>query len=209
MTRSTNKVGGVQIEAVAVPDAFLCTPKQFPDDRGVFLEWFRADLLAGKTGRRFEVVQANHSISRRGTLRGLHFADVPPGQAKYVYCPRGAILDVVVDVREGSETFGTYAAVRLDDQDRRGLFIAEGLGHAFCALSETAEVCYLVSSTYDPSVERSINPLDRGIGIAWPNDLGALVLSDKDRAAPTLQQARSAGTLPSYDDCVACYAQLS
>ena len=138
MTRSTNKVGGVQIEAVAVPDAFLCTPKQFPDDRGVFLEWFRADLLAGKTGRRFEVVQANHSISRRGTLRGLHFADVPPGQAKYVYCPRGAILDVVVDVREGSETFGTYAAVRLDVQDRPGLFIAEGLGHRVCAPTQSA-----------------------------------------------------------------------
>jgi dTDP-4-dehydrorhamnose 3,5-epimerase len=199
----------MEVEAVAVPDAWLCTPRQFPDDRGVFLEWFRADLLAAKAGRPFEVVQANHSISRRGTLRGLHFTDVPPGQAKYVYCPRGAVLDVVVDVRVGSPTFGTHTAVRLDDQDRRGLFVAEGLAHGFCALTEQAEVTYLVSTTYDPAVEQSINALDQTLAIPWPDDAGPLVLSDKDRAAPTLEQARSAGALPSYDGCLARYVQLS
>jgi dTDP-4-dehydrorhamnose 3,5-epimerase len=199
----------VEIEAVDIADAWLCTPRQYPDERGVFLEWFRADLLAAKTKRRFDIVQANHSISRRGTVRGLHFTDVPPGQAKYVYCLRGAVLDVVVDVRVGSPTFGRHAAVRLDDRDRRGLFVAEGLAHGFCALTETAEVTYLVTTTYDPAVEQSVNPLDRALAISWPEDSGLLVLSDKDRAAPTLEQAQTAGTLPSYDACLARYAQLS
>jgi dTDP-4-dehydrorhamnose 3,5-epimerase len=198
----------VDIEATGVDGAWLCTPRQFPDERGVFLEWFRADLLAEHTQRRFDVLQANHSISRRGTVRGLHLADVPPGQAKYVYCPRGAVLDVVVDVRAGSPTFGEHVALRLDDQDRRGLFIAEGLAHGFCALTETAEITYLVSTTYDPAVERSINPLDPDIAVPWPDDIGALVMSDKDRAAPTLQQARAAGTLPSYDACRTRYDEL-
>ena len=198
----------MQIEATGVEGAWLCTPRQFPDERGVFLEWFRADLLAEQTKRRFDVVQANHSISRRGTIRGLHLADVPPGQAKYVYCPRGAVLDVVVDVRDGSPTYGKHVAVQLDDADRRGLFIAEGLAHGFCALTETAEITYLVSTTYDPAVERSVNALDPDIGIAWPDDIGSLVMSDKDRDAPTLEQARMAGTLPSYDACRARYDAL-
>ena len=198
----------MEVEALSVADVWLCTPRQFPDDRGVFLEWFRADLLADHTKRRFDVLQANHSISRAGTLRGLHFADVPPGQAKYVYCARGAILDVVVDVREGSPTYGEHAAARLDDQSRRGLFIAEGLAHGFCALSETAEVTYLVSTTYNPALERSVNPLDPAIALPWPTDVD-LVLSDKDRAAPNLEQARATGGLPSYDACRKRYAALS
>ena len=199
----------MHVEAVRIADLWLCTPEQYPDDRGVFLEWFRADLLAESTGRPFGVMQANHSISRRGTLRGLHLADVPPGQAKYVYCSRGAILDVVVDVRVGSPTFGQHEAVRLDDEGRRGLFIAEGLAHGFCALTETAEVTYLVSSTYDPSAEHAVNALDPALAIGWPTDLGPLVLSDKDRGAPSLEQASTTGLLPSYDACRARYAELS
>lgn len=199
----------MEIEAVAVPDAWLCTPQQYPDDRGTFLEWFRADLLAKQANRQFDVMQANHSVSRRGTLRGLHLADVPPGQAKYVYCSRGAVLDVVVDVRVGSPTFGRHTAVQLDEEMRRGLFIAEGLAHGFCALSKTAEVTYLVSTTYDPTVERSVNALDPALDIPWPQDVGSLVLSDKDRAAPTLDQARTTRSLPSYDACLARYKELS
>jgi dTDP-4-dehydrorhamnose 3,5-epimerase len=198
----------VRVEATAIDGAWLCTPRQFPDERGVFLEWFRADLLEEQTKRRFDVPQANHSVSRRGTLRGLHFTDVPAGQAKYVYCPRGAVFDVVVDVRDGSPTFGEHVAVTLDDQDRQGLFISEGLAHGFCALTETAEITYLVSTAYDPAVERSVNPLDSDIAIPWPADIGRLVMSDKDRAAPTLTQARTAGTLPSYDACRARYDEL-
>ncbi|HMC71546.1 MAG TPA: dTDP-4-dehydrorhamnose 3,5-epimerase [Mycobacteriales bacterium] len=156
--------------------------------------------IADATGRTFEPVQANHSVSRRGTVRGIHYALVPPGQAKYVFCVRGAILDVVVDIRDGSPSYCATSAVRLDDEERRAVFIAEGLGHAFCALTETAEVTYLVSTTYNPAAERTISPLDSALTMPWPKDL-ELVLSDRDRAAPTLADARDKGELPSYDAC--------
>jgi dTDP-4-dehydrorhamnose 3,5-epimerase len=198
----------VQIEPLEVADAWVCTPRQFHDDRGVFLEWFRGDLLADAIGRRVEVVQANHSISRQGTLRGLHFADVPPGQAKVVYCARGAILDVVVDIRVGSPTFGKHSAVTLDDTERRAVFLAEGLAHAFCALTDDAAVTYLVSSAYDPAAEHAVQPLDPALGIAWPDDVGDLLLSPKDGQAPTLAAAEAEGVLPTYAACVARYAAL-
>jgi dTDP-4-dehydrorhamnose 3,5-epimerase len=197
----------MHIEPLEIADAWVCTPRQFPDERGAFLEWFRADLLARATGRTFTVVQANHSVSRRGTLRGVHYADVPPGQAKYVYCPRGAVLDVVVDLRVGSPSYGKHAAVRLDDVTRTGVFISEGLGHAFCALSETADVTYLVSTTYNPTAEHGLHPLDADLALPWPHDIGELVLSDKDQAAPTLADAAAAGALPSYEDCRARYEE--
>lgn len=196
----------MNIEPVEVADAWVCTPRQFADDRGVFLEWFRGDLLAEVAGRRIDVVQANHSISRRGTVRGLHFADVPPGQAKAVYCPRGAVLDVVVDVRVGSPTFGKHSAMQLDDTDRRVLFLAEGLAHGFCALTETADVTYLVSAPYDPAVEHAVHPTDPALALPWPDDVGQLVLSPKDAVAPSLAAAEAAGLLPSYDACREWYA---
>jgi dTDP-4-dehydrorhamnose 3,5-epimerase len=174
----------VKVEALDIPDAWVCTPQVFGDDRGVFLEWFRSDALAAQTGRAFTVVQANHSVSSRGTLRGVHFADVPPGQAKYVYCPRGAVLDVIVDIRLGSATFGRSVSVVLDEKERRGVFIAEGLGHAFCALTDDASVTYLVSSTYNPAAEHGINSLDPELALAWPKDVEPR-LSPKDAAAPT------------------------
>jgi dTDP-4-dehydrorhamnose 3,5-epimerase len=196
----------VDIEPLEVADAYVCTPRTFGDDRGTFLEWFRADKLAEVTGRRFAPMQANHSISRRGTLRGIHFADVPPGQAKYVYCPRGAVLDVIVDLRVGSPSYRKHAAVRLDDVERRGVFLAEGLGHAFVALSDDANVNYLVSTTYNPAIEHGVHPLDPELGLPWPADAGDFVLSDKDAAAPGIAQAEADGLLPSYDDCVAFYS---
>jgi dTDP-4-dehydrorhamnose 3,5-epimerase len=189
----------VRVDALEIPGAWVCRPRQFADERGTFLEWFRADLLTKATGRSFDVAQANHSASRRGTVRGVHYADVPPGQAKYVYCPRGAVLDVVVDLRVGSPTFGRCAAVRLDDVDRAGVFVSEGLGHAFCALTETADVTYLVSTTYDPAVEHAVNALDPALALPWPTDIRDLLLSEKDRAAPTLADAQTSGALPSYD----------
>ncbi|MDT7802130.1 MAG: 5-epimerase, partial [Actinomycetota bacterium] len=121
------------------------------------------------------------------------------GQAKYVYCPRGAVLDLVVDLRVGSPTFGRHAAVRLDDVTRTGVFVSEGLGHAFCALTDDADVTYLLSTTYDPGAEHGVNPLDPDLALPWPDDVGELLLSDKDRGAPGLIEARDAGALPSYD----------
>lgn len=142
----------------------------------------------------------NISVSQKGTLRGIHFADVPPGQAKYVQCFAGTILDVVVDIRVGSATFGEWAAVELDSTTRKGLYVAEGLGHAFCALTESATVGYLCSEPYAPTREHGINPLDSELGISWPN-LSDLVLSDKDAAAPSLADAMGTGLLPHYGDC--------
>lgn len=194
---------------MAVPDAWVCHPRVHRDDRGSFAEWFRADRLLEVTGRPFRIAQANHSTSRRGVVRGIHFADVPPGQAKFVYCPVGAVLDVVVDVRAGSPTFGVADAVVLDDVDRRGVFIAEGLGHAFCALRDDTSVAYLVSTPYDAGSEHTVSPTDPQLGLSWPDDVGPLVMSDKDAGAPGLDQALRDGVLPAYDDCRKWYAAAS
>ncbi len=197
----------MEVRALPIEGAWVTTPRQFRDDRGVFLEWFRADRLGAALGHPLSVAQANHSVSRRGTLRGIHFADVPPGQAKYVYCAAGAVLDVVVDLRTGSPTYGAWHAERLDDVDRRGLYLAEGLGHAFLALTDAAALAYLCSTTYTPEREHEVHPLDPDIGIDWPLEAEPL-LSGKDAAAPKLVDARSAGLLPSYDMCQAFYDRM-
>ena len=197
----------MQVDELKVPGAWSFTPRQFPDPRGVFLEWFKAEALEQALGHPFRVAQANHSISSRGTLRGVHFADVPPSQAKYVYCTRGAVLDVVVDIRVGSPTFGVSDAVRLDDVDRRGIYLSEGLGHAFLALTDDANVTYLCSAPYAPGREHGISPLDPSLDLPWPDDVAPL-LSDKDAAAPTLAQARESGLLPDWQQCQDFYASL-
>ena len=197
----------MQVDELKVPGAWSFTPRQFPDPRGVFLEWFKAGVLAEAVGHPLTVEQANHSVSSRGTLRGVHFADVPPGQAKYVYCKRGAVLDVIVDLRVGSPTFGVSDAVQLDDQDRRGVYLSEGLGHAFLALTDDANVTYLCSEPYAPGREHGVHPLDPALDLPWPRDVEAL-LSDKDAAAPTLAEAQESGLLPDYAQCQEFYASL-
>lgn len=186
-----------------VPGAWEITPRQFGDHRGVFLEWFKEPGFSANIGRTLDLAQANCSVSAAGVLRGIHFADVPPGQAKYVTCAKGAILDVVVDLRVGSPTFGQWDSVLLDDVDRRAVFISEGLGHAFLSLEDDSTVIYLCSTGYNPEREHEVSPLDPGIGIDWPvvaRDGSPLqwTLSDKDLAAPTLLQARDSGLLPVY-----------
>lgn len=184
----------------AITGIFTFTPLLRPDDRGVFLEAFKGDVFAEVLGHAFDLQQMNISVSRIGTVRGVHFADVPPGQAKYVQCLAGRILDVIVDIRVGSPTFGQWDAVELDDQERKALYIAEGLGHAFCALSESATVGYLCSEPYAPGREHGINPLDPALALPWPNGQ-ASVLSPKDAAAPTLGDAADLGLLPRWVDC--------
>jgi dTDP-4-dehydrorhamnose 3,5-epimerase len=193
----------MEIRETKVPGAWSFTPRQFPDDRGVFLEWFRADLLAEVVGHPMTVAQANNSVSRRDVLRGIHYALVPPGQAKYVYCARGALLDFVIDIRDGSPTFGAWDTVRLDDVDRRGVYIAEGIGHAVVALTDDASLNYLVSTPYDPTREFTVSPLDPALGIDW--GVADPVLSERDAKAPTLEEARALGQLPTWESCVARY----
>ena len=197
----------MHVRELAVPGSWSFTPRQFRDRRGTFLEWFKGSVLAEAVGHPLTVKQANHSVSSRGTLRGVHFADVPPGQAKYVYCTRGSVLDVVVDTRVGSPTFGVCDAVQLDDVDRRGVYLSEGLGHAFLALTDDANVTYLCSEPYNPTAERGVDPLDPALALPVPADVEPL-LSEKDAAAPTLEQARELGLLPDYEQCRAFYATL-
>ena len=195
------------MEPMGIGGAWTFTPALHRDDRGYFLEWFRAGELSGSLGFQPEIAQANCSVSRRGVVRGVHFASVPPGQAKYVTCVSGAVLDVIVDVRVGSPTYGRWEAVCLDDTSRRAVYLSEGLGHAFTAVSEEATVIYLCSTPYSPGREHGVHPLDPDIGIEWPPDTEP-VLSGKDAAAPTLEEARRAGLLPVYADCEAYLGSL-
>jgi dTDP-4-dehydrorhamnose 3,5-epimerase len=197
----------VEISQLTIPDAYLVTPRQFGDDRGTFLEWYRFDQLEQAVGHPLRLAQANCSVSRAGTVRGVHYADVPPSQAKYVFCVSGSILDVVVDLRVGSPSFGSWQAVTLDDLDRRALYLAEGLGHAFMATTDNATVVYLCSEVYQPAGEHGVHPLDPDLAIRWPEGSAAL-LSPKDDAAPSLAQARAAGALPDYQRCRQFYRSL-
>ena len=203
----------VEIRELSIPGAFEVTPQIHGDGRGAFLEWFRADRFRQATGHAFSLAQANASVSAAGTVRGIHFADLPPGQAKWVTCLQGAALDVVVDIRVGSPTFGTWEAVTLDDTDRRAVYLAEGLGHAFMALQDGCVVSYLCSAPYARDREHGVHPLDPAVGIDWPSTApdGTSVeplLSDKDAQAPTLAEAEKAGLLPSYDEAQSFVASL-
>lgn len=197
----------MDVRPLAIEGAWEFTPRVFGDDRGAFLEWFKAEVFADAVGHRFTVAQANHSISRRGVVRGIHYASVPPSQAKYVYCPSGAVLDVIIDIRTGSPTFGQVDAVRLDSVDRRAVYLSEGLGHAFMALEDGSIVTYLCSTGYNPTGEFGTHPLDPALDLPWPSDIEPQ-LSDKDAAAPTLADAAAQGLLPSYADCQAFYRSL-
>ena len=206
-TRSADSLCPVQVRPLSIDGVWEFTPLLRPDDRGVFLESFKESVLAEAIGPEFTLQQMNISVSRVGTVRGVHFALVPPGQAKYVQCFAGRILDVVVDIRVGSPTFGQWDAVELDDENRAGLYIAEGLGHAFCALSDSATVGYLCSTPYSPGREFGIHPLDPALALPWPDGAGS-VLSEKDAAAPTLAEAAASGLLPTYEQSKAFIATL-
>lgn len=180
-----------------VPGAWELTPKLHGDSRGMFFEWFTDSGFTGFTGHRFDLRQANCSVSAAGVLRGVHFAELPPSQAKYVTCVRGSVFDVVVDIRVGSPTYGQWDSVLLDDRDRRSIYLSEGLGHAFLALEDDSTVMYLCSAPYAPEREHTILATD--LGIDWPGD-HELVISDRDAAAPTLDEVRAAGLLPTWED---------
>jgi dTDP-4-dehydrorhamnose 3,5-epimerase len=182
-----------------IPGAWEITPTMHGDSRGLFFEWLTDRGFSGFAGHRLDVRQANCSVSSAGVLRGLHFAQLPPSQAKYVTCVSGAVFDVVVDIRLGSPTFGRWASVLLDDRDRMTIYISEGLAHGFLALQDDSTVMYLCSSEYDPQREHTICATDPALAIDWPLVDGATAsLSDRDAAAPSLDDMRAAGLLPSW-----------
>jgi len=198
----------VQATPYSISGVWRFDPVLRPDDRGVFLESFKESVFVETVGHSFDLAQMNISVSRAGTVRGVHFADVPPGQAKYVQCFSGKILDIVVDIRVGSPTFGQYEAIELDADSRSGLYISVGLGHAFCALSDSATVGYLCSEGYSPEREHGIHPLDPDLALPWPQGEHS-VLSPKDAAAPPLAEAITSGLLPQYRECVEFISGLS
>jgi dTDP-4-dehydrorhamnose 3,5-epimerase len=169
----------------------LLAPKVHGDERGFFVETFRADVAATH-GVPTEFVQDNHSRSRRGTLRGIHF-QTHPGQGKLVRVARGRVLDVVVDLRRGSSTFGEWEGVELDDVSGHALWIPVGFGHGFLVLSEVADFVYKCTNYYDPATEAGIRFDDPDVGIEWPSDV-ELLYSERDATAPRLSEV--ADSLP-------------
>jgi dTDP-4-dehydrorhamnose 3,5-epimerase len=161
----------------------LLRPSVHGDERGFLVETYRRSLLA-EVGIEDDFVQDNHSRSSRGTVRGIHFA-VRPGQAKLVRCASGTVVDVLVDLRRGSPTFGRWEAFELDDREMRILYCPIGFGHGFCVVSEVADVAYKLSSEYDPARERGIAYDDPDVGIEWP--ALELTVSQRDAAAPRLR----------------------
>jgi NDP-hexose 3,5-(Or5-) epimerase len=197
----------VKVTETSLRDAFRIECERFPDRRGFFYEAFRTATLTELTGHAFTVAQQNYSVSCRDTIRGIHGTTLPPGQAKLVTCVRGAVLDVAVDLRVGSPTFGSFEITRQDAESGVALFLADGIGHGFLALTDDACMSYLCSAEYVPGTMIEVDALDPDIGIPW--DLtGTPIRSDKDAAAPTLSEAAAAGILPTHADCVAFYAAL-
>jgi dTDP-4-dehydrorhamnose 3,5-epimerase len=197
----------MEIRPLAIEGAWEITPRLHPDPRGMFAEGFRVDHLAKHIGHELQVRQTNISVSSAGALRGIHYADVPPSQAKYVTATSGVFVDYVVDIRVGSPTFGHWDSVQLDDVDRRAVYVSEGLGHVLACVEDGTAV-YLCSEVYAPSRERSISPLDGDIRLALPDGFFPVV-SDRDGAAPSFAHANEQGLLPSYEDCLAYRRSLS
>jgi dTDP-4-dehydrorhamnose 3,5-epimerase len=176
----------VEIAPTRLEGPRLLEPTVHGDERGFFLETFRADVLA-EAGITTTFVQDNHSRSRHGIARGMHFQ---PGQWKLVRCVRGAIVDVIVDIRTGSESFGQWEAFELDDVTHRQLLVPDGFAHGFCVISDLADVTYKVSTYYDPTSEAGFRFDDPDVAITWPLPSDQLVVSARDRQAPTLAELK-------------------
>jgi dTDP-4-dehydrorhamnose 3,5-epimerase len=186
------------VKPLSIEGAWLISPTVHRDARGEFLELYKSTAFVDVTGQTFDLRQASISVSNKGVVRGIHYA--VPGQAKYVTCVRGAVLDVVVDIRPGSPTFGQFESVQLDDVQRRAVYLSGDLGHGFCALTDTATMVYLQSTLYDPDTERTLDPTDSDLGIDWPANIPQL--SQRDLNAPTIAQALDQELLPIYQGSI-------
>lgn len=175
----------------AIPDVLIIEPKVFGDERGFFYESFNQNAFNQATGLDVQFVQDNHSRSRQGVLRGLHYQLPPHAQGKLVRCVRGAVFDVAVDIRKSSPTFGKWVGVELSETNHRQFWIPPGFAHGFLTLSETADFLYKTTDYYTPSAERSIAWNDPEIGIVWPELSVTNLLSDKDTQAPSLGCAQT------------------
>jgi dTDP-4-dehydrorhamnose 3,5-epimerase len=189
----------MKINSLGINGAWVATSSVHVDERGNFREWFKRTEILTVTGIDFSTEQANTSVSNRGVIRGIHYSIAAKGQAKWVTCTSGAIIDVVVDIRTSSPTFGQVEYVDLKASEGRAVLIGPELGHGFISLEEGTTVSYLLSSPYMPEFEYEINPTDAALNINWHLELSGgigYVMSPKDAQAPTLEERRAAGQLP-------------
>lgn len=186
------------IRELGVEGAYEITPQVFNDERGYFLSPYQErDFLPYSGHALFPLVQSSFNRSRRGVVRGIHFTAVPPGTAKYVFSPWGRALDVVVDLRVGSPTYATWDSVVLDQHSFRAVYLPVGVGHMTVALEDDTIISYLLSTEYVLEHELAVSALDPRLRLPIPPDLDPL-LSERDREAPSLDEAERAGILPDY-----------
>jgi NDP-hexose 5-epimerase len=195
-------VGSTEFDEMSISGAYRIRTEHFRDRRGGFYEAWRFSELHARTAYRFQIRQVNYSVSMKNTLRGIHGTTIPPGQAKLVHCVRGAALNVAVDLRVGSPTFGRYDVTLQEETAGVGVFLADGIGHGFLALADDTCMNYLCGAEYVPGTMIEIQALDPALGIPWELD-GPPVMSDKDAAAPTLAEALERGLLPTYEQALA------
>lgn len=189
----------MKLTPLGIEGAWLAESPVWSDERGFFREWFRHEEILKSTGIDFSVRQCNISSSDKGVIRGIHYSLAPDGQAKWITCVSGAILDVIVDIRPKSPTFRRIEYVDLKGGEGRAVLIGKGLGHGFMALEDKTTVSYLLDTTYRPEFEFDIQPTDPDMGIDWHLELIGgigMVTSPKDAQAPTLEQRRIKGSLP-------------
>jgi dTDP-4-dehydrorhamnose 3,5-epimerase len=192
----------VDISELGIAGAWRFCAPVLSGERGVHVEPYSAPEFAAAVGRPLSLGHLNVTVAHAGSLFGVHYGDVPPGQAKYVHCVAGAVWDVVVDLRIDSATFGQWEAIVLDDVNRHAVYLSEGLGHAYLSLADHTTLVYVCSQPYLPDREHSVNPLDPALGIAWPTSGRdgrplTLTVGRRDGSAPTLARSRATDRLPS------------
>jgi dTDP-4-dehydrorhamnose 3,5-epimerase len=189
----------MKFTSLGIEGAWLAESSVWKDERGSFQEWFKSEEVFESTGFKFSVRQANISSSKKNVIRGIHYSLVPGGQAKWVTCVNGRIMDVVVDIRSNSPTYKKTEFVNLQAGDGKSVLIGPGLGHAFISLEDNTNVSYLLSSPYSPEFEYGIHPMDSELNIDWSLGSGldkTAVISAKDSDAPTLETRSLEGRLP-------------
>lgn len=189
----------MEMTPLEINGVWLVESPVWRDDRGTFREWFKSGEVVHTAGAQFSVAQSNISKSDKGVIRGIHYSLAPRGQAKWVTCVEGSIVDVVVDIRRSSPTFGKHLTIILEGDKGTALYIEAGLAHGFMALEDKTIVSYLLNSPYMPELEFEIQPLDPDLGINWHLELLSgqeVVMSQKDSEAPRLGQLLAEGKLP-------------
>lgn len=186
----------MKLTPLGIDGAWLAESPILNDDRGYFREWFKSTDVQATTGIEFSIQQANISQTSRGVIRGIHYSLAPKGQAKWVTCTEGSIQDVIVDLRQTSETFSKSISIKLDSQKGRSVLLAPGLGHGFLSLEQRSTVSYLLSTEYAPSLEFGVNPFDEKLEIDWEMDRSQVKLSLKDELSPNLESLKLSKLLP-------------